>query len=173
MDGSYLENSIICTAPSKTFNLAGLQVSNIFVPDKAKRSRFKAEISKTGYDEAGTMGLTACLSAYTKGDKWLSELKTYLKGNIDFLNEYVKNNIPVLKVIETQGTYLVWIDFSETGLSGKELDDFIREKAKLWLDDGSLFGKTGADFQRVNIACSRDYLKKALDRLKDAVKTLA
>ena len=173
LDKSYLENAIVCTAPSKTFNLAGLQISNIFVPNKTLRSRFKAEISKTGYDEAGALGLTACYSAYTKGEKWLSELKTYLKGNIDFLNAYVKENIPVLKVIETQGTYLVWIDFGKTGLSGKELDDFIREKAGLWLDDGSLFGKTGASFQRINIACSREYLKKALERLKDAINSLA
>ncbi len=165
-----LKNTVICTAPSKTFNLAGLQISNIFIPDAKKKAAFERAIYITGYDEPNAFGLVACKSAYSRGENWLSSAKKYIRENIDYLNEYVKKNIPELYVVPTEGTYLVWIDFKETGLSGKELDDFIKDKAKLWLDEGSIFGGDAGSFQRINVACSREYLKEALKRLELALK---
>lgn len=164
--------SIVCTAPSKTFNLAGLQVSNVWIPNPELRRVFEQKISAVGYSEVNMLGLHACQAAYEGGREWLEQLKEYLKGNLDFVRNYLKENIPQIKLIEPEGTYLVWLDCRELGLSEKELEQFIAQKAKLWLDDGVIFGKAGEGFERVNIACPRATLKEALERLKKAAATL-
>ena len=163
---------IVCTAPSKTFNLAGLQVSNVWIPNPELRRIFEQKISAVGYSEVNMLGLHACQAAYEGGREWLEQLKEYLKGNLDFVRNYLKENIPQIKLIEPEGTYLVWLDCRELGLSEKELEQFIAQKAKLWLDDGIIFGKAGEGFERVNIACPRATLKEALQRLKKAAATL-
>lgn len=163
---------IVCTAPSKTFNLAGLQVSNVWIPNPELRRIFEQKISAVGYSEVNMLGLHACQAAYEGGREWLEQLKEYLKGNLDFVRNYLKENIPQIKLIEPEGTYLVWLDCRELGLSEKELEQFIAQKAKLWLDDGIIFGKAGEGFERVNIACPRATLKEALERLKKAAATL-
>lgn len=172
VDERFRDISIVCTAPSKTFNLAGLQVSNVWIPNPELRRVFEQKISAVGYSEVNMLGLHACQAAYEGGREWLEQLKEYLKGNLDFVRNYLKENIPQIKLIEPEGTYLVWLDCRELGLSEKELEQFIAQKAKLWLDDGVIFGKAGEGFERVNIACPRATLKEALERLKKAAATL-
>lgn len=169
----YKEFTITCTAPSKTFNLAGLQVSNVLIPNPVLKAAFKSEITKSGYSQLNNMGLIACKAAYEFGDEWLTELNVYLYGNLQFAKDYVKTNLPQLTVVEPEGTYLLWIDFSKLGLSEAELETLILEKAKLWLDAGTMFGPEGSGFQRFNIACPRKTLEQAFQQLKSAIDTLS
>ena len=172
VDPRFAEFTVTCTAPSKTFNLAGLQISNIFISNETLREAFQKEIDKTGYDEPNALGAVACEAAYRGGQEWLDQLRAYLLENLNFLRAYLQEKIPQIHLVEPEGTYLVWLDCSELGISGKELDQFIVEKAELWLDGGAMFGPSGADFQRVNIACPRATLELALDKLKAAVDNL-
>ncbi|WP_303859971.1 MalY/PatB family protein [Alkalibaculum bacchi] len=166
----FLDNSIICTAPSKTFNLAGLQVSNIFIANKDIRYAFIKEIDRTGYSQLNTMGLIACQAAYEYGGKWLEELKEYLSENLSFIKSFLAEHLPQIKLVEPEGTYLVWLDCKGLGLSEQELEELIVNKAKLWLDGGTMFGKDGENFQRVNIACPRAILEKAFQQLAQALE---
>lgn len=172
VDPRFAEFTVTCTAPSKTFNLAGLQISNIFISNETLREAFQKEIDKTGYDEPNALGAVACEAAYRGGQEWLDQLRAYLLENLNFLRAYLQEKIPQIHLVEPEGTYLVWLDCSELGISGKELDQFIVEKAGLWLDGGAMFGPSGADFQRVNTACPRATLELALDKLKAAVDNL-
>ena len=167
---SYAANSVIATAPSKSFNIAGLQVSNIFIENKKLRDAFRNEIVKSGYSQLNTMGLVAARAAYEFGKEWLDEVRAYIKDNLIFFRDYLKENIGELNLIEPEGTYLVWVDFGKLGLSEKQREDLIVNKAKLWIDSGAMFGADGEGFERFNIACPRSYLKKALDSLKKAVE---
>lgn len=167
---SYAANSVIATAPSKSFNIAGLQVSNIFIENKKLRDAFRNEIVKSGYSQLNTMGLVAARAAYEFGKEWLDEVRAYIKDNLIFFRDYLKENIGELSLIEPEGTYLVWVDFGKLGLGEKQREDLIVNKAKLWIDSGAMFGADGEGFERFNIACPRSYLKKALDSLKKAVE---
>lgn len=169
---SYAANSVIATAPSKSFNIAGLQVSNIFIENKKLRDAFRNEIVKSGYSQLNTMGLAAARAAYESGKEWLDEVRAYIKDNLIFFRDYLKENIGELSLIEPEGTYLVWVDFRKLGLSEKQREDLIVNKAKLWIDSGAMFGVDGEGFERFNIACPREYLKMALDSLAKAVKGL-
>lgn len=172
VDPRFTEFTVTCTAPSKTFNLAGLQISNIFISNETLLEAFQKEIDKTGYDEPNALGAVACEAAYRGGQEWLDQLRAYLLENLNFLRAYLQEKLPQIHLVEPEGTYLVWLDCSELGISGKELDQFIVEKAGLWLDGGAMFGPSGADFQRVNIACPRATLELALDKLKASVDNL-
>ena len=167
---SYAANSVIATAPSKSFNIAGLQVSNIFIENKKLRDAFRNEIVKSGYSQLNTMGLVAARAAYESGKEWLDEVRAYIKDNLIFFRDYLKENIGELSLIEPEGTYLVWVDFRKLGLSEKQREDLIVNKAKLWIDSGAMFGVDGEGFERFNIACTRSYLKQALDSLAKAVE---
>jgi cystathionine beta-lyase len=164
--------TITCTAPTKTFNLAGLQISNIMIPDRNKRSRIRQEIERSGYSQLNVMGMAACKAAYTGGYEWLAELRSYLYGNLGLIREFLASRIPRIKLIEPEGTYLVWLDFNSLGLDHKGLEDLITNKAGLWLDAGSIFGAGGEGFQRMNIACPRSILVKALLQLERAVNSI-
>lgn len=168
--GKDVEDScIVATAPSKTFNIAGLQVSNIWIANKKMRDAFKEAIDRAGYSQLNNMGLIATKVAYKYGEEWLEELKIYLKSNIDFVRKFLKDKLPNIKLIEPEGTYLLWLDCRELGLSEKERQGLIQNKAKLWLDTGTMFGKAGAGFERINIACPRKTLEEAMNRLKEAI----
>ena len=163
---------ITCTSPAKTFNLAGLQISNIIIPNKKLRIKFAKEIYAAGYSQLNTIGLTACEAAYTYGEEWYNALMKYLQNNLLFVREYLQNELPQVKLIEPEGTYLIWLDFRGLGLSDEALEDLIINKAKLWLDSGAIFGKVGAGFQRINIATQKLVVKEALDRIKNAINDL-
>ena len=160
-----LKNSIICTAPSKSFNLAGLQFSNIFIADEKLRKAFSEELDKTGYDEPSVFGIVAATAAYSEGADWFDSVKSYIWENILFAKKYIEENAPQIKVLVPEGTYLLWLDFSKTGLSDSEINDRVLNKAKVWLDSGSMFGKEGEKFQRINCATPRIILEDALKRI--------
>jgi cystathionine beta-lyase len=171
IDDGFKIITITATSPSKTFNLAGLQQSNIFIPDPNLRQRFIRTLDATGYDEPNIMGIAAAEAAYRYGDEWYKEVRQYIQSNIDLTDEYVRNNLPFVKMSETQGTYLVWLDFNKSELAPKEIDDIICNKAKLWLDSGRIFGDSGAGFERINVACPKTVLLTALERIKRAFET--
>ncbi len=163
------QNCIVCMAPSKTFNLAGLSASSIIIPNKKLRDGFREAGVTHGINLFGLTGLEA---AYKYGDEWLEQLLDYLQGNLDFTIKYFQENIPKIKVIKPQGTYLLWLDCRGLGMDDKTLSDFMKKQAKLGLDDGFMFGAGGSGFERMNIACPRSILKDALQRIEKAVKNL-
>lgn len=156
------ENSIICTAPSKTFNLAGLQFSNIIIPNEKLRSKFTKEMERTGYDEPSLMGIVAATAAYSEGKEWFEAAKAYIWNNILFAEKLVREKCPKIKVLKPEGSYLLWMDFSAFDLSDSQINDRILNKAKVWLDGGIMFGPEGKKFQRINCATPRAILEKAL-----------
>ena len=157
--------TITCTAPSKTFNLAGLQLSNIFITEKSLRHTFRKEVYSTGYGEPSLFGLLAAQAAYSEGGAWLDALLAYLEQNIAHTKRFLAKRLPRVQLVEPEGTYLLWLDFRAYGLEAKALDRKIIEEARLWLDDGAIFGKSGAGFQRINIACPQATLTKGLEAL--------
>ena len=162
--------TITCTSPSKTFNLAGLQISNIFIRNKELRRRFKDELSRTGCDEPNTLGLTGAKAAYEYGAEWLTGLLAYLEENTVRAKSFLTQHLPKVRLIEPEGTYLLWLDFSACGLSDKELNEKIIREANLWLDDGPIFGTGGSGFQRINIACPWSTLENGLEHLAKAFR---
>ena len=166
----YARRTITCTSPSKTFNLAGLQLSNIFIPDQKLRRAFRQQVTASGYSLSNIMGIAACQAAYEGGEEWLVEVKKYIWNNYLFLKEYIEENFPQISVIEPEGTYLVWLDFRQLGLTEEEREELVVKKGRLWLDSGAMFGKEGEGFERINIACPRSVLEKALKQLGEALK---
>jgi len=166
----FAQNSILCTAPSKTFNLAGLQISNIFIKNETIRQKIKTEIVKSGYSQLNTLGLVACKAAYEYGEPWLNELKSYLVDNLIFVREFLAEKLPEIKLIEPQGTYLIWLDCSALNLTKKEMEHLFVHQANLWVDPGIIFGKEGENFERINIACPRIVLEQALTQLEKAIR---
>lgn len=169
---SYAQNCVICTAPSKTFNIAGLQASNIFIPNKELRKQFKKEIDRAGYSQLNTLGLVALEAAYKEGKPWLTEVKEYIWQNYVFTQNYLKENLPEIKLSPLEGTYLIWLDFRSLNLTESEREYLLLQKAKLWLDSGAIFGNDGDGFERINIACPRATLTEALERLTKAIKEI-
>ena len=166
-----LKNRIItCTSPSKTFNLAGLQVSNIVIANQNIRRKFKQQMDAAGYSQLNTFGLTACEAAYRHGNEWYKKMMDYKKENISFLKDYINENIPQIRMTEQEGTYLVWLDFRGLDLTEEERENLIVNEAGLWLDSGAIFGAAGEGFERINIACPRIILKEALQKLEAAIK---
>ena len=166
----YQEITVTCTAPSKTFNIAGLQVSNIFIANENLRKKFKQELKKTANADINVMGLIACQAAYSQGEDWLRQVKIYIAENLEYVKTFLRDNLPQVKLVEPEGTYLLWIDFRELNLTEEELEDLIINKAKLWLDGGTMFGTEGVGFQRINIACPQKILIQAFTQLKEALK---
>lgn len=166
------ERCVVCTAPSKTFNIAGLQVSNIWIPNEEYRNKFVDEMDKDGYSLLNTLGLVAAQAAYEGGEEWLDECKAYLLENLNFVREFLRDRVPEIKLVEPEGTYFAWLDCSALGLDKDALEDFMTNKAKLWLDAGYIFGENGNEFQRVVLACPRKTLEEAMLRLEKAVKEL-
>lgn len=159
------QNSIVSMSPSKTFNLAGLQFSTNFIKNPALKAKFRNQKDLTGYDEPSLMGLTAARAAYQYGRPWLSALKNHLNANRDFVRTYISEHFSKARLIEPEGTYLLWIDFSAYGFTDHEVDDLIVNKAKVWLDRGTMFGPEGACYQRINIATPQSVLEEALHKI--------
>lgn len=159
---------IIAYAPTKTFNLAGIKGSAIIIPDEKLRNIYRNQLSINEAEGLSIFGYTSIIASYTHGEAYLQDLLKYLKGNIDYFTDYVTTHLPELKVIPTEGTYLLWVDFSGTGLTANEIDRTIIEKAKVAVDFGRWFGEEGAGFLRFNLACPRSTVEKALEQIKVA-----
>ena len=166
----YKDFTITCTAPSKTFNVAGLQLSHIWIPNEEIRNKFKKVLYSTGYEEPSVYGTTAAFAAYSEGREWLDQLKEYLAGNVDFVRSYLAEHLPAVKLVEPEGTYLLWLDCSALPYDTAERQRRIEEQAKLWLDTGAMFGPEGEAFERVNIACPRVTLEEGMKRFCEALK---
>lgn len=172
VDESFKEFTIICSAPSKTFNLASLHTSNIIIANKELKEMFEKEKLASGIGDPNIFGLDACKAAYTYGDKWVDELVDYLQDNIDFMINFFKERLPQFKVVQPQGLYLVWVDMRSLDLNKDELEELMLKKAHLYLDEGYIFGTGGVGFERFNVACPRNVLERALIQLEKAIQSL-
>jgi len=167
------DNSITCTAPSKTFNLAGLQTSNIIISNKTLKEKFVAEGEKYAVTMSNSFGAIATEAAYNHGGQWLEEVLDYVEGNLHFITKYFKSNLPVLKVLPLEATYLAWIDCRELGLTSEELEKLFLSKAKVALNQGHVFGPGGEGFVRMNLACSRSIVEQAVQQMKEAIDSIS
>lgn len=165
----FAQNSVICNAPSKTFNIAGIQTSNIIIPNEKIRTLFRHTLESTGLGSPNIFAIYALEAAYKYGEEWLEALLEYLRGNFVFLKKYIEENLPKIKVIESEGTYLAWLDLRFLGLEDNLIEDILKNKAKVVLSPGGIFGVSGSGFQRINIGCPRSTLQEGLDRLSRAL----
>jgi aminotransferase/cystathionine beta-lyase len=163
------DRMLVCTAPSKTFNLAGLQTSNIIIPNQKLREAYLREVESNGFFTLNILGFKACETAYSECEPWLEELLKVIYRNHLELKKYIVDNIPAIKVYDLEGTYLQWMDFNGLGLDKDELEKVMHEKAELFFDEGYLFGDEGNGFERMNLACPTKVLLDALKRLKKTV----
>ena len=165
-------NTITCMAPSKTFNLAGLSTSSVIITEKEKREQYNKFMERFHLGGGNIFGTIASEAAYTKGDHWLDSLLEYIDENFQYLDSYLKSNIPRVKLIPAEATYLAWLDFRELKIKGDNLKSFIVNKARVGFNDGRTFRDGGEGFQRMNLACPKQVLKEALKRLEVAINTL-
>ncbi len=164
------QNMIVCNAATKTFNIPGIPASNIIIPNKKLRSAYRKVLKSSSLFVPDIFAVTAVEAAYTYGEPWLNELLLYLQNNYDFAAEFLGKYIPEVKLTRPEGTYLLWLDFSELGLADDELNAFVKEKARIMLEPGTNFGTGGSGFLRMNIACPHSVLSEALTRLRTAIK---
>jgi cystathionine beta-lyase len=167
---AFAQQMIICTAPSKTFNLAGLQTSNIIIPNPALRARFQKALERNGFFGICVFGGVALEAAYLNGEEWLEQVLAYLEGNLHYLKSYLDQHIPGIRLISPEGTYLAWLDCRGLGLEQAELKQFMLKEARLHLQDGAVYGQEGEGFMRMNIACPRSILVEALERIRRAIE---
>ena len=165
VDPRFADRCLVCTAPSKTFNIAGLQVSNIMIPNSELRHRFIGENQKTGRYDVNQLGPVACQIVYEQCEAWLDELLRLVHHNGDVVREFFATHFPEVKMHDHQGTYCLWLDFRAWGLSNKELEHFMVQKARLFLNEGYGFGDGGDGFERINVACPTRILEEGLARL--------
>lgn len=163
-------HSMMCTAPSKTFNLAGMATSNLFIPDPEMRRKFRSDLLDVGQENMNRLGLFACRAAYEGGGEWLDQLIGYLAGNLALVRDFCKNRVPQIQLIEPEGTYLAWLDCRELGMTDDELMAFFSDDAKVWLDPGTHSGEQGSGFMRFNLGSSRSVIAQALDQIEAAWK---
>ena len=169
LDEKYRQIFALYSSPGKTFNVAGLQPANIIIPNEELRKKYQWANTQAAYSQGSLMGQLAVKVCYTKGAGWVDELVQYIYENVQYMSKFVKENFPKAKMVEPEGTYLVWVDFSGYGFSNEELEHLMLEEAKLWLDSGIIFGPETAQFERFNVACPRATVKQALTQLKDAL----
>lgn len=163
------QNSIVCTAPSKTFNIAGLACANVFIANDSLRQTYRAQCEKSGISLVNTMGTAACEAAYRHGAPWVDAMREYVRKNqMHFAQRVRELELPVT-VTPTDALYLAWIDFRRLGKAPAELHDFLLRQARLWLDPGHKFGAPGEGFMRINLACPRTLVDEALARLTSAL----
>lgn len=163
-------NTITCFSPTKTFNIAGLQASFATLPREEEWKMLDEELGRLDVKRNSPFSLVGFEAAYTKGEEWLEELLIHLDGNMDYVVNFVKERIPEVKVRKSEGTYLIWLDFSGLGMTKEELSMFMQKEAKIALDDGFWFGENGAGFERMNIACPRYMVEEGMNRIENAVK---
>ncbi len=165
-------NTVTCMAANKTFNIAGLSTGFTIVPDRKLRNDFFRARESTGVNMQNIFGILATEVAYSEGEEWLEQLLEYLQGNLEFLSRFFEDRIPKIRVVKPEGCFLAWLDCRELGMNDIDLKNFMLQDAKVWLNDGPVFGKGGSGFQRVNFACPRTILTEALTRIERAVNEL-
>ncbi len=165
-----LRNSVTCTAPSKTFNLAGIQVANIIAADEEIRRKIDKELNVNEVCEINVFAVEAVMAAYNEGEEWLEELKQYLFDNYSYLKEFMKTEFPSVRIPPLEATYLVWMDFSTIGQSSGVMAEDLLKKENLWVNEGTIYGQSGEGFIRLNIACPRQLLKEGLNKIKNLYK---
>lgn len=168
----HLWNSVTCISPSKSFNLAGLQIANIIARDDALRQRIDRAININEVCDVNPFGVEATIAAYNQGEEWLMQLLGYLHGNYEALCEFFGKYLPQIAVTELEGTYLVWTDCRKLGLSSDVLQSRLLAEAGVWLNSGTMYGAEGEGFMRWNIACPRSVLAQAMERFRDFVDSL-
>ena len=162
----YAQQMILATAPSKSFNTAGLHISNIFIQNDDLRRAYRKTLAQIGISQPSLMGIRAGQAAYAEGMPWLLALTDYLQGNIQFVTAFLDEYLPQIKFHPPEGTYLAWLDFRATGLSADEIEQKLLKEAKVWLSRGDSFGETAAGFMRLNMACPKSTLEDALKRIR-------
>ena len=173
LEEELVQRCIICTSPSKTFNLAGLLVSDIIIPNDQIRAAFQEKLAPY-YLWPGNFGAAAQIAAYDQGEDWLEQLLVYLRGNAQYIGEFIAQRMPRVKYRPPEATYLAWLDFRDYGMDRAQLWDFMCHKARVATDDGAKFGPNGEGdgFQRLNFACPRQQLTQALERIAQALDQL-
>ena len=165
-------NAAVCLSPAKTFNISGIVDAFIVIPDEEHRRQFHEFTHRYQMNKVNVFAAAALEAAYRNGGKWLDALLVYLKGNVDFIRKYLRQNNIGVSLIEPEGTFLVWLDFRELGLTAEELKNFLAFEAQLALAPGYWFGREGTGFARMTIGCPRSTIQKALDNLTKAVSKL-
>ena len=165
----YQDFVITLAAPSKSFNLAAFKISQLITSNSSFKKKIEHEYERLGFHGHNTFGLLACEVAYRTGDQFMDDVVEYIYQNIQFIKKYVSVNIPSVKVMDIEGTYLLWLDFSSLHLEQTDLMKFLNEKALIWFNDGSMFGQSGTGFVRMNCATQRELIKQALEQLKSAI----
>lgn len=163
------EITVTCMAPSKTFNLAGLSTSSVIIPDDSLRSKYRNTLEKFHLHLGNIFGNIASEAAYTHGEEWLEQLLQYVENNVDLVMDYLNERIPQIKPVRPEGTYMIWLDCRSLKMSGSELFTFFIEKAGVGLNEGSAFGPGGEGFMRMNLACPRSIVEKALKQIDNAI----
>lgn len=166
------KNSVVCCSPSKSFNIAGLQIANIISDSEQLRNRIDRAININEVCDVNPFGVIALMAAYNHGEEWLDELKTYLWENYRTLLSFFKSELPDFPVTKLEGTYLVWVDCRSLGIESSELERKLMDVAGVWLNEGTMYGDAGEGFMRINIACPRSVLEEGLRRIKIGVDML-
>lgn len=166
----FRDNVITCTAPSKSFNLAGLMTSNIIIENADVRKRFKRQLGKNGIEVWNPIGFEACRLSYTLCSDWLDQLVLHINNNFKALGDYLYENLPEVKLYPLEGTYLGWMDFNYLNMSNEALEKFMTQDAQVFFDEGYIFGENGSEFERMNLACPTDSMIAAMERIKNAIK---
>ena len=169
----FRNRSVTCTSPSKAFNLAGLQIANIFAADESVRVKIDKAINLNEVCDVNPFGVEALVAAYNDGEEWLEELKCYLSDNYLYMRTFFNKYLPQFPVVKLEGTYLVWVDCSVLNRSSKEIAEILLKAEKLWINEGSMYGEAGEGFIRINIACPRQILIDGLNRLKRGLKEIS
>ena len=170
ISAEFEQKSIVCTAPSKTFNLAGLKCSNIIIPDEEMRGKLEQVMLSRGVFGTNAFGIVATEAAYNHGEAWLAAVMDYIQANYRAMEAFFAEHLPQIKVVKSQGTYLAWVDFSALGLGPKARRDLLFDEARVYLNSGADFGLEGANFERLNLACPRSILMTALERIHQVIK---
>lgn len=166
---SFAQNSITCTAPSKTFNLPGLQCANVIVPNARLRAQLMRQYDRNMFPLVNVLGMVACEAAYAQGEPWLNQMLDYVRGNHRHFAQAVNSATDKIRVLPTESLYLAWIDCRGLGLDPAALDKFMLTKARLWLDKGQKFGTEGHGYMRINLGCPRAHVDEAIQRLLTAL----
>ncbi|MCM0384355.1 pyridoxal phosphate-dependent aminotransferase [Bacteroides fragilis] len=169
----FRNRSVTCTSPSKAFNLAGLQIANVFAADESVRVKIDKAINLNEVCDVNPFGVEALVAAYNDGEEWLEELKCYLSDNYLYMRTFFNKYLPQFPVVKLEGTYLVWVDCSVLNRSSKEIAEILLKAEKLWINEGSMYGEAGEGFIRINIACPRQILIDGLNRLKRGLKEIS